>query len=273
MRFRSILLAIIGLMIAFASVVGAQRFVTPKVVVARSDVVEGRTQLVVAKVDIAFGEQIERHMLTTQTWPSDAVPEQAFTSIDQIVGVSEGEYRRAKRALAQGEILLNSKISGFGEKVTIVQTLGQNMRAMAIKVDAVTGVGGFVTPGDRVDVVLTQGQNENLKAVTILQNIRVIGIDQLSDEDASNPAVVRTITVEVTPDQGQKLALAQAAGRLSLTLRTVDGVIDEPMEQVRLDDILLLRSPAEDEKARRPVIIVNRGGERSEVELKYGTKN
>ena len=88
---------------------------------------------------------------------------------------------------------------------------------MAIEVDAVSGVGGFVTPGDRVDVVLTQGNNDNLRAVTILQNVRVIGVDQTSDEEKDQPGVARTITFEVSPADGQKLALAQKAGSLSLT--------------------------------------------------------
>ncbi len=154
-------------------------------------------------------------------------------------------------------------VTNFGEKVTLVQKLGENTRAMAIEVDAVTAVGGFVTPGDWVDIVLTQGARMDLRAVTILQNIRVIGVDQQSEELSDQPEIARTITVEVTPQQGQRLALAQKAGTLSLTLRTLDGVEDEPMEMVRLRDLLQEEGPTE-EVETQPTVRLNRGTE-SEV--------
>ena len=97
-------------------------------------------------------------MLTTISWPRSAVPSGVFTDYSRLIPQDGQEARRAKRALSQGELLLMSKVSKFGEKVTIVQTLGVNTRAMAIKVDATTAVGGFVTPGDRVDIVMTQGK-------------------------------------------------------------------------------------------------------------------
>ena len=140
----------------------------------------------------------------------------------------------------------------------MVQKLGENTRAMAIKVDAVTAVGGFVTPGDWVDIVLTQGSKADLRAVTILQKIRVIGVDQQSEELNNQPGVARTITVEVTPQQGQRLALAQKAGTLSLTLRTLDSVDDEVMEMVRLRDLLQEEGPVENVEAQ-PTVRLNRG--------------
>ena len=125
-------------------------------------------------------------------------------------------------------------VSGFGEKVTIVQALAPGHRAMSIKVNAETGVGGFVTPGDRVDILLTQGRNETLKTVTILQNARVIGVDQTADTRADSPEIARTVTVEVSPEEGQRLALAQSAGTLSLTLCTLEATNDAPLESIGL---------------------------------------
>ena len=92
-------------------------------------------------------------------------------------------------------------------------------RAISIRVDDVSGVGGFVTPGDRVDVVLTRHRNDDQIATTILQDVLVRGIDQIADEERDKPVVARTVTVEVGPDEAQRLVLAQQAGRLSLTLR------------------------------------------------------
>ena len=95
-------------------------------------------------------------------------------------------------------------------------------RAMAIRVNDVSGVAGFVTPGDRVDVLLTRRlTNDEMITTTVLQDIVVRGTDQLADEDLDKPNVARTITAEVSPEEAQRLALAQQAGTLSLTLRNL----------------------------------------------------
>ena len=172
-----------------------------------------------------------------------------------LIAADGGQPRRTKYALAAGDLIIATKISGFGEMVTLVQNLGPNSRAMAIKVDAETAVGGFVTPGDSVDILLTQGRDETLRSVTILQNIRVLGVDQDSDQQSDQPGVARTVTVEVSPVEGQKLALAQKAGSLSLMLRTLDNVIDQPLEYTSLQDILQDKSPVPVTVKKRTVTI------------------
>jgi pilus assembly protein CpaB len=214
-------------------------------------------EVIAASQDIPFGAPIEGHMLTSISWPIASVPPGVFTDFEKVLPSMGDEPRRAKRALAQGELLLVSKVSGFGEKVTIVQTLGANNRAMAINVDAGSGVGGFVTPGDFVDVVLTQGRDDSMRAVTVLQNVRVVGVDQTADEQIEQAGVARTVTVEVSPEQGQKLALAQQAGKLSLSLRSLDTEEDKPIASVRLSDLLTETSPTP-ENEPRPVIRVRR---------------
>ena len=163
-------------------------------------------------------------------------------------------------------MVLASKISEFGEKVTIVQTLGKNTRAMAINVNAQTSVGGFVTPGDSVDILLTQGSGASLRAVTILQNIRVVGVDQQADEQNEQANVAKTVTVEVSPEEGQKLALAQKAGTLRLTLRTLDSDVDAPLESIRLSDIIRENSPTE-EGPKRTVTVRRAGTSIEKVEV------
>jgi pilus assembly protein CpaB len=165
--------------------------------------------------------------------------------------------------MAQGEIILASKVSGFGEKVTIVQRIKDGHRAMAINVNATTSAGGFVTPGDFVDVLMTEGSGGGLATYTILQSILVIGVDQNANEQSDAPQVARTVTVEVTPEQGQKLALAQQAGRLSLSLRSLENEEDKPLESVRLVDILNAQSPVEDD-APKSIVRVRRGVDAAE---------
>ncbi|MGI9388752.1 MAG: Flp pilus assembly protein CpaB [Boseongicola sp.] len=246
MRTRSLLITMFGMAIAGASVFASKELLQVQPATASIDTSPGLVSVVVAGQDIPFGTTIEGHKLTTIMWPAEAVPPGTFADYNSLIPQRGNDPRRAKRAMAQGELVLANKVSDFGEKVTIVQTLGKNTRAMAIKVDAQTAVGGFVTPGDTVDIVLTQGNRESLRAVTILQNIRVIGVDQQADELDEAANIAKTVTVEVSPEQGQKLALAQRAGILSLSLRTLDSVVDKPLESIRLSDIIRDESPTEE---------------------------
>ncbi|WP_170786951.1 Flp pilus assembly protein CpaB [Ruegeria lacuscaerulensis] len=255
MRVKSLLMSIFGIGLAGGAVLWTQDQLERNQAAA---VDASIVRVVAVSEDIPFGSPIESHKLTTIEWPAEAVPVGVFTNYNDVLPTAGGEPRRAKRALAQGEILLASKVSEFGEKVTIVQTLGEGNRAMAINVNAQTGVGGFVTPGDYIDIVLTRGRDEELRAITILQNIRIIGVDQQADEEIDRPGIARTVTVEVTPEQSQRLALAQKAGQLSLSLRSLDETENKPLEAVRLSDILLEKSPVED-GTPQPVVKVRRG--------------
>lgn len=266
MRLGAILMTVIGLGVAGGSVMLAREYID------RSRIETERTaervavvDVIVARQDIAFGQPIERHMVSTIAWPRDSVPAGVFHDTANLLAERGAEPRRARRAISQGELILQTKVSDYGEKVTITQTLGSDQRAMAIKVSAATAVGGFVTPGDSVDVVLTQGAGEGLRAVTILQNIRVIGVDQEADEQVDRPDVARTVTVAVTADEGQRLALAQKAGTLSLTLRNVDAQTPETLSLVKLSDILQ-DAPVQESDTRR--VLVRRGTEAEIQELR-----
>ena len=267
MRIRPIMTTVLGIAIAAGSVYLVKDRLQFQASQADASPSSEIVEVLVARSEIAFGQLIEGHLVERQAWPRDALPSGAFLELEALVPSGRENLRRAKGSFFPGEPFLASKVSNFGDKVTLVQKLGENTRAMAIKVDAVTAVGGFVTPGDFVDVVMTQGSSQDLRAVTILQNSRVIGVEQQSEEKTDQPEVARTITVEVSPEQGQRLALAQQAGKLSLTLRTLEGVSDMPMEMVRLSDLLQQESPVA-ERAVTPTVTVRRGTQTVEVTIK-----
>lgn len=267
MSARSILIAMFGIAVAGGSAFSAREYLDRSSAVAATDPESALVSVIVAGRDIPFGQPIQPQVLQVMSWPRAALPPGAITDLDALVAQPGMPPRRATRAMSQGELILASKISDFGEKVTIVQTLGENTRAMAINVDAQTAVGGFVTPGDAVDILMTQGNGDTLRAITILQNIRVIGVDQQADEQLDQPSVARTVTVEVTPEQSQTLALAQKAGTLSLSLRTLDSAIDEPLDSIRLSDILRDKSPVEDQTTAKSTIRVRRANDVEIVEV------
>lgn len=272
---KSVLISILGLGVAGGSVFFANQYVTGQAevqanaVTAAAPAVE-MVQVIVAAEDIPFGAPIDRMKLTSQRWPADAVPTGAFTSLDTLLG-GNGNRRHARRPIGRGDPITTARVSEFGERVTITQSLAPDRRAVAIRVDAVTAVGGFVTPGDRVDIILTQSRGENFRSGTILQNIRVIGTDQDADEMRDTARVSRTVTVDVTAEEGQVLALAQQAGRLSLALRTVGDESRQPLGIVHLDDLLWIAPPelaaAPEPEAPPPQrrIIINRGLSESQV--------
>ena len=258
MGIRSILVAILGVAVAGGSAYGAREYLNGSRALAATDATSQLVTVIVAGRDIPFGQTIQPQMLQIMSWPREALPIGAITDIDALVPKPGLPPRRAKMAMAQGELILAAKVSEFGEKVTIVQSLGPNSRAMAIKVEAETGVGGFVTPGDSVDILLTQGRDSDLRAVTILQNVRVLGVDQDSDQQSDQVEVARTVTVEVSPEESQKLALAQKAGTLSLSLRTLDSVVDVPLDSIRLSDLLREKSPVAEAVVAKTTIRVRR---------------
>jgi len=240
MRIFPIIMSVLGLAMAGASILAAQAL-AGRDVAATAAVQPAQNQttlLIAAGVDIPFGSEITRDKLVVMDWPSDAIPTGAFIEVADLLGPDGTAPRRALQEMVAGDLIMNEKVSFFGESITISTALEDSHRAMAIKVSAETAVGGFVSPGDRVDIVLTQGRGANLRTGTILQDIRVLGIDQNADASARGAQTARTITVEVTPRDGQKLALSQQAGILSLALRNeMSGHVDPALDQITMKDI------------------------------------
>lgn len=184
------------------------------------------TQIVVAAGPMSYGSKVLRRKLRLTDWPVDSVPQGSFTSLDEIVGskdIGAGE-RVTLRSLARGEPVIKNKISGFGARASLSALIAPGQRAATIRVNDINGVAGFVLPGDRVDVLLTRdvgggSARRDLATDVLLQNMKVLGIDQDANAEREQPAVVRAVTLEVSQPEAQKLILAQKLGTLSLALR------------------------------------------------------
>lgn len=240
MQLKPILFTIFGLALAGGSVLVSESMLNREnnsAAATEQSQIETVT-LIAAATDIPFGAEITRDQLTAQDWPLASVPDGAFQSASVLFGPSGTAPRRATQAFRAGDVIVADKVSQFGASVTLTAALQDGMRAMAIKVSAETAVGGFVSAGDRVDIVLTQGRGPTLRTGTIMQDVRVLGIDQNADESNRSAQEARTITVEVSPRDGQILALSQQAGILSLTLRNeTSGLLDATLEQITMDDV------------------------------------
>ncbi len=190
--------------------------VQPPVIVEQAPV--EMTPVVVAATPLEFGAPVERGQLKVIQWPTDAAPTGVFQSVEELV---DGEEPRVVlRSIEQNEPLLPSKVSGFGGRASLSAVIDQDKRATTIRVNDVNGVAGFVLPGDRVDIMLTRSNKDgDLVTDVLLQTVRVLAIDQDNDPETEEPVVAKAVTLEVTPKQAQKLALASQLGSLSLALR------------------------------------------------------
>ena len=195
-------------------------------------------QVVVATRSLKYGQPLEEKHLKVVEFPKDSAPANSFISIEELV-VKDGDQRIVLRSVEPNEPVLKSKVTGFGERATISAQLTPGMRAFTLRIDSVSGVAGFLLPNDRVDIFLTRGSQDGLAANLIMQNVKVIAIDQFSDKESNQARVARTATVEVTPDDAQRLALTQQVGRISMSLREIDeATMKEETSAMRLEDII-----------------------------------
>ena len=213
--------------------------------------------VVVAARQIELGQALTPDMLRLQAWPADALPQGAFTQISEH---TSGPARVALRAIEPNEPILNARVSGPGGRATLSATIAEGHRAVAIRVNDVVGVAGFVLPGDFVDVLLTRSEggsrhgDQNMRTDLLIRSVRVLAIDQSANDNSNDPQVARAVTIEVTPEDGQKVALASQIGTLTLALRRSDEIGAVPTsapsaQTIRIQD---LRAEAERRAAPAP---------------------
>ncbi len=197
------------------------------------------TKVVVARVKLSFGNRLLRQHLAEIDWPAGNVPAGSFNSIDKLL---EGEKERVVlRAMEPSEPILATKVTGPGGRATLSTLIAKDMRAVTIRVNDVHGVAGFIMPNDHVDVLLTRieanQQKEDPFTTILLQNVKVLGVDQDVAEDKEKPSVAKAVTLEVTPKQSQKLALASRVGSLSLTLRNLGNAVAARHRTITVADL------------------------------------
>ncbi len=196
-------------------------------------------RVAVANQNLGFGAQLTPETVKLANWPADSVPAGAFTDLSKLIG----NGRVVLRPLVPGEPILASKVSGLNGRATISANLPEGFRAVAVPINEVSGVGGFALAGDVVDVLVTRqvgsdGANGQDKITTVVvENVQVLAIDQQADDSKTEPKVGKTATLQVTPVDAQKLALATQVGTLSLALRNVQSQFESARTVVTTADL------------------------------------
>lgn len=236
--------------------------------------------VVVAAYPIALGTPLKIENLQVKQWPEDLVPDSSFQNVNEIIG------RVMKTDVIAGEPILSTKLAPTGSGGGVPGLIPSGMRAFTVAVTVVSGVGGFILPGTRVDVLATvspNGMKAGTTTKTILQNVEVLAVDQTYNKNNdTDPVVVKSVTLVVSPDEAEKLALASNEGKLQLVLRNgtdlemrnTDGVKIsqfnghiEPEPQPRIfrprPEPVKIEEEEEEEPAR--VVEVIRANVRSEI--------
>jgi pilus assembly protein CpaB len=209
---RSLIMIFISLALATAAALLASRWMLDRAQVAQSQ--RPTTQgLMIASRDLAAGARLETEDVKAMQVVAADRPMGSFISKDEVVGQIVTTELRA------GELVLAPHLSEDVEGSALAALLSPNMRAVAVRVDDVVGVAGFILPGNHVDVIATREEGRQTCAQTLLSNVRVLAVDQQASADPTTPQVVRAVTLEVTPQGAEAIARARQQGQLQLSLR------------------------------------------------------
>ncbi|MDC7712177.1 Flp pilus assembly protein CpaB [Vogesella indigofera] len=199
-------------------------------------------KVVIAAVDVDLGSKLTPEMLKLIDWPSGSIPEGAIIDPQTLDG------RVLKTSVLRGEAILESKLAPLGTKGGLSAVVMEGKRAMTVRVNDVIGVAGFALPGNYVDILVntTEDAKANVKekvdmsiSKIVLEHILVLAVAQEASRDDTKPKVVNAVTLEVTPEQAEKLDLARSVGTLSLVLR--NQVDPKPVETSGITKQILLR--------------------------------
>ena len=181
--------------------------------------------IVVATAPIGFGTALTEDKIAEIPWASDVLPPGAFATKQDLL--KDGR-RVALAAMDRNEHVLRGKVTAPGQRGSLSSLIEEGKRAVTVRVDDIRGVGGFILPSDRVDVVLIRSEGTSGSqsySDVILQSVKVLAVDQLINDRPEQASVIaKAVTLEVTAEEAQKILVATNIGKLSLILRqAVDG--------------------------------------------------
>jgi pilus assembly protein CpaB len=203
------------------------------------------TEVLVAKSDIGIGQSVSAAEMQWQTWPTAAAGPYFIRKSDKPNSIADLSGSIARAPMVAGEPIREAKLIKANGSGFMAAILPSGMRAVSTEISPETGAGGFILPNDHVDVILSRRDREaekssghdNFVSETILNNIRVLAIDQAVEEKNGQKVVVgKTATLELAPRQAETLALARQLGTLSLALRSIaDGNNNKPGTEEKTD--------------------------------------
>lgn len=221
MNSRFSIMLIIALLAAGSAAWMAKKWVDAQSLQSVSEV--NSVPVVVAAVKIPFATRVEANHVKVINWPKDAAPDDTFTDASLVIG------KIAQREFFPNELVLKPQIADHAGGSVLSALIQPGMRAMSVRVDDVAGVAGFILPGNRADILKTDNQSK--RTTTLLKNMKILAIDQTASPEQDKPAVVRSLTLEVSPKQAEILFNAMKSSTLMFTLRSPSDTDNGPIEE------------------------------------------
>jgi pilus assembly protein CpaB len=212
---RALVMIVISFLVAVGAVLIASQWIKQQPTLSTR-------HIAVAATDIDIGARLTTAMVRIVEWPAGSIPAGAYDSDKDLVD------RVVRTSIQRGEPLLDAKLAPLGTKGGLSAIVAEGKRAITVRVNDVVGVAGFALPGNYVDILVnTQeegtggaGSNQDRSVSKIvLEHILVLAVAQEAGRDETKPKVVNAVTLEVTPEEAEKLDLARSVGTLSLVLR------------------------------------------------------
>ena len=221
-----------------------------------------RGRIAVANIDIDMGGRITPEMIRMVEWPAASMPEGAVIDGTKLDG------RVVITSVRRGEPIIESRLAPEGTKGGLSAVVANGKRAMTVRVNDVIGVAGFALPGTFVDIMVNtqeegaqRGDRDRSVSKIVLERILVLAVAQEADRDNTKPKVVSAVTLEVTPEEAERLDLARSVGQLSLVLRNQTETTAGKTGGATKDELLGLRqpqapavAPAAARQVQRPVV-------------------
>ena len=235
-NLRPLVMILLSLAIGLAAMTVAARWLRDR------SVQQTRTVLI-ALHDLSAGTRLDRSMFEVVQWPRDA----AQALAPALSRPEDAEGRVITSPLLRGEPLLQTRLAAEGEMGGLSALLQEGRRAVTVKVNEIVGVAGFALPGNFVDVMVhtTDPQNQPISRI-VLERIRVMAVAQDAGPQDNKPRVVNAVTLEVTPEQAERMDLARSVGTLSLVLRSQSDTAPVTTLGARKRDVLLTEAPVTD---------------------------
>jgi len=262
MKSRTLLLIGLSLILGLGAAFMANTWLSARLNAAPDD---NMKNVVVATLEIPFGQMVEAQHVTLVRMPKGTVPDDAYDATDKVVG------KIATFAMLRGDIVRGARLAEHLGGSTLASLIDKDKRAISVRVDDVVGVGGFLLPGNRVDVLVAkklEGGGNNAESETILEDLRVLAVDQTASTDKTQPVVVRAVTLEMTPEETEILVKAQTEGKLQLALRNPLDNEKKPLPPV--EEAVAMVAPAPVPQAPKRVVRRSSSGSSAGVTIIRG---
>jgi pilus assembly protein CpaB len=281
MRGPAVMMVGIAVVVGAATVIGGRFYLAqnnqPAPVVAAApakplDV----TTVVVAGQALRFGMELSQAQLKEITWPASAVPPGSAQTIAEFL---KGPERRVViQAMEPNEPVLAGKVTGPGQRAILSSVIAPGMTAVSVTLSETSGVAGLAMPGDRVNVMLTRtAENDGSYTDLLLQNVRLLAVDQVIDQRNEKPLTVRTATLEVMPQDAKRVALASSVGSISLMLRKAGEQSAGALGRITAKELFADSSPDENVTAshgrRSTTVKVTRNGKTEDYSVLTDKRN